>query len=550
MSDSETTDGRPATSARTRWGHRVGRLLLVALLGLAGAWIGVVIGGTERQGVGPFDTTMELRPATRGGTTVDTPPLGQLMLDTHDAPLRLHVEVQGLDAAEARRIAANPSRLAGLEERAVADVRTGLVDLLLRTAVAAVLGAAGLALLVVRRARAALVATVVAVAATGFGYYATWSSWNPQAIHEPRYTGLLTSAPTVVGNARDIVADFAKYRKQLAKLVTNVSRLYSTTSTLPVMAQPQEDLVRVLHVSDLHIAPQAWDVIATVSHQFNVDVVVDSGDITDHGSRAENGYLEGVRRVDAPYVWVRGNHDSTVTQRAMKRLPGVVVLNGKPKNVAGLRFLGAGDPRFTPDNSEPIAEDAVVAQAHALADVARKDGNVDMMVYHDPEPTPVFDGLVPTVLSGHHHMHYSDLFPGGTWRLVEGSTGGSGLRALEPEDGPAPINLSVLYMDRDTGELRAWDHLRLGGLGLSSAEINREIVEPDDEPVTGLETPTPTQDVPSTPLRRPTVTGTFPTPTDEGTGTGETPSPEPTKEEQAPPSPVPTTTTRPERSPG
>jgi hypothetical protein len=97
--------------------------------------------------------------------------------------------------------------------------------------------------------------------------------------------------------------------------------------------------------------------------------------------------------------------------------------------------------------------------------------------------------------------------------MVEGSTGGSGLRALMPADGPAPIHLSVLYLDEETAELRAWDHLELGGLGLSSVKIDREIVEPDDEPVTGLQTPTPTQEVPATPVPRPTVTGSFPTPT-------------------------------------
>jgi predicted phosphodiesterase len=492
-------------ATRGRWVRRIGAVTLAALLGLGGAWLGVLLAGTERTAVGPFDTTMALRPAAHGGTTVAMPPLGDLMLDTHDAPLRLTVEVQGLDATKARKIAANPSRLAGLEDRAVSEVRSGLVDLFVRTAVAAVLGAVGLALLVVRRVRAAAVAGLVAVGATGLGYYAAWSTWNPTSIQEPRFSGLLSSAPAVVGNARDIVADFDRYRQQLARLVTNVSRLYSATSTLPVMAQ-EEDLVRVLHVSDLHIAPQAWDVIAGVAHQYDVDVVVDSGDITDHGSSAENRYLEGVRRVGAPYVWVRGNHDSMATQRAMQKIPGVVVLNGKPVNVAGIRFLGAGDPRFTPDNSRSDpAEDAVTAQAHALADVARRDGNVDSIVYHDPDPAAVFDGLARTVLSGHHHLHDNDRLSGQTWRLVEGSTGGSGLRALEPEQ-PAPISLSVLYLDRESAALRGWDHLRLGGLGLSSAEINREVVEPDQDPVTELEMPTPTQQVPETPLRRPTVT--------------------------------------------
>jgi predicted phosphodiesterase len=501
--------------ARRVWGRRAAAIAVAAVLGLAGAWLGVLLGGTERTAVGPFDTTMALRPTTTGGTTVAMPPLGDLMLDTHDAPVRLRVEVKGIDAVKARKIASNPARLAGLEERAVSEVRSGVIELFVRTAIAAVLGAAGVALLVVRRVRAAVVAAVVALGATGGAYYAAWSTWNPTAIQEPRFSGLLSSAPAVVGNARDIVQDFDKYRQQLARLVTNVSRLYSATSTLPVMSQ-QEDMVRVLHVSDLHIAPHAWDVIASVAHQYNVDVVVDSGDITDHGSAAENRYLDGVRGVGAPYVWVRGNHDSMTTQRAMQKIPGVTVLNGKPVNVAGIRFLGAGDPRFTPDNSRTdLAEDAVAAQAQALADVARRDGNVDSIVYHDPEPAALFDGVTRTVLSGHHHMHYNDRLSERTWRLVEGSTGGSGLRALEPEE-PAPINLSVLYLDRQTAELRVWDHLRLGGLGLTSAEINREIVEPEQDPVTDLETPTPTQDVPETPLRRPTVIEEEP-----GTGTEE-----------------------------
>ncbi|MGH3355295.1 MAG: metallophosphoesterase family protein [Nocardioidaceae bacterium] len=509
----DTPDRQPVGPAWERHARRLGACLLVVALALGGAWLGVLLAGTEEQGVGPFDTTMLLRPSDEGGTTVETPPLGTLMMNTHDSPLRLEVELEQVDAAKARKIAANPSRLGGLEDRAVSDIRSGLVDLFVRNAVAALAGAVVVTLLVVRRVRVALLAGLVAGLTTGAGYYATWDTWNPGSLQEPRYTGLLTSAPSVVGNARDIIRDFDLYRDQLARLVNNVSRLYSVTSSLPVMPGGG-DMIRVLHVSDLEIAPQAWDVISTVAHQYDVDVVVDSGDTTDHGSVPENRYLRGVRGVDAPYVWVRGNHDSMRTQRAMLRQPGVTVLRGRPANVAGVRFLGAGDPRFTPDNSQPEGgDDAVVAQAHALADVAHEDGNVDAVVYHDPAPAAVFDGLSELTMSGHVHLQRSNLMENGTWRMVEGSTGGSGLRALEPEEGPAPIQLSVLYLDRETKELRAFDHLTLGGLGTTSAHIEREIVEPpDEEEVTEVQTPTPSQEVPTSPVPRPTVRGTFTTP--------------------------------------
>ncbi|MGH3356377.1 MAG: hypothetical protein ACRDOJ_10810, partial [Nocardioidaceae bacterium] len=50
-------------------------------------------------------------------------------------------------------------------------------------------------------------------------------------------------------------------------------------------------------------------------------------------------------------------------------------------------------------------------------------------------------------------------------------------------------------------------------LGTTSAHIEREIVEPpDEEEVTEVQTPTPSQEVPTSPVPRPTVRGTFTTP--------------------------------------
>ena len=44
----------------------------------------------------------------------------------------------------------------------------------------------------------------------------------------------------------------------------------------------------------------------------------------------------------------------------------------------------------------------------------------------------------------------------GTRLFIQGSTGGAGLRALETEK-PTPIECSVLYFDRATRRLVAWD---------------------------------------------------------------------------------------------
>ncbi|MCZ9345508.1 hypothetical protein NGM37_48005, partial [Streptomyces sp. TRM76130] len=64
----------------------------------------------------------------------------------------------------------------------------------------------------------------------------------------------------------------------------------------------------------------------------------------------------------------------------------------------------------------------------------------------------------------------------GTRLRIEGSTGGGGLRAVEGEH-PDPIQASILYFDRDSRRLQAWDEIELGGLGLTTAEVSRHLPE-------------------------------------------------------------------------
>ena len=479
------------TTSPTTAPARAARLLAALLLGLAGGWLGLTVAGTVHHEVGPLNTSMRLQPTWGGGTTVVVPPLGELRLDTHVGMLGVRAVLEGLDVDEARALVGAPERLADLKPEAVADIRWALTMAVLRAGVAATVGALLLGALAFRRVGPALVAGSTALATIGGSAGIAVVTANPASIAEPRYTGLLADAPTVVGTAESIVTDFSRYGDQLAQVVRNVSGLYAATSTLPLMPAT-DDTVRLLHVSDLHLAPQSWDTVRTVADQYDVDAIVDSGDITDHGSRPENRYVQEIRHLDVPYVWVRGNHDSPVTQRAMARQRNVVVLDGRPRRVAGLTFLGLGDPTFTPDKTGTATPDLVAAAADRLAAQIERHGDVDVAVFHDPTPAAVLDGLVPVSLHG--HLHYRKVTRGedGTWFMTQGSTGGSGLRALEPEQ-PAPILLSVLYLDRATGTLRGYDDIRLGGLGSTSAQIQRHVVDPLEEagPETALVAPGP-----------------------------------------------------------
>ncbi|MET7652531.1 metallophosphoesterase [Streptomyces sp. NPDC005486] len=446
---------------------------------LFGAWLGLLVVGDVRTPVGPMNTTMTLRPSFTGGTKINISPLGALTLDSHIAPVRLDVNVDQLDPVRSQALVDHPERLSGLQDEVARDVEHGTLDLAVRSCVAVVSGATALGLAVYRRPRRALAAGGLALtllAASGVTAYATW---NPKSVLEPRFSGLLSSAPSLVGNARSIVTEFDVYQQELARLVTNVTKLYDVTSTLPAF-QPDPTTVRVLHVSDIHLNPASWKIIASLVEQYKVNVIVDSGDTMDHGSAAENGFLDPIATLGAPYVWVRGNHDSLVTQRYLEGMKNVHVLDdGRAVTVAGLRFAGIGDPQFTPDRSSaPGAEESQETAGARLADALRAQraagAPADVAVAHEPSAARGTDGEVPLVLAGHLHHEEMEVMKKGTRLRVEGSTGGSGLRAVEGKY-PDPIEASILYFDRDTRRLQAWDEIKLGGLGLTTAEVSRHL---------------------------------------------------------------------------
>ncbi|MFD5340043.1 metallophosphoesterase family protein [Streptomyces hawaiiensis] len=478
------------------WTRAVGLVTVVLL----GAWLGLLVVGNVRVPVGPMNTTMTLRPSFTGGTKINISPLGALELNSHIAPVRLDVNVDQLDPDRSQALVDHPERLSGLQDEVTEDVGRGTLDLAVRSGVAVVAGATALGLAVYRRPRRALAAGGLALtllAASGGTAYATW---RPDSVLEPKFSGLLTSAPSLVGNARSIVTEFDVYQKELARLVTNVTKLYDATSTLPAYA-PDPSTIRVLHVSDIHLNPASWKIIASLVEQYKVDVIVDSGDTMDHGTATENGFLDPIEDLGAPYVWVRGNHDSMITQRYMENLKNVHVLDdGKAKTIKGLRFAGIGDPQFTPDRSqqtgaEQSQELAGARLATALRDQTAAGTPVDIAIAHEPSAAREVDGEVPLALAGHlHHDEMEDL-PYGTRLRIEGSTGGSGLRAIEGKH-PDPIEASILYFDRDTRHLQAWDEIELGGLGLTTAEVSRHLPK-ENQPGATPSPSTPPKGTPS-----------------------------------------------------
>ncbi|MFE3458282.1 metallophosphoesterase [Nocardiopsis aegyptia] len=459
-----------------RWGG-------VVVAGLVGGWLGLALGGEVVTPIGPADVTLGLSPQWEGETVVDVRPLGQLAFDTHDAPLRLNATISDIRLSAAEEMFADPDAINRMAAGIGSDLRAGVISLLVRALVAATLGAVLMGLLLFRSVWRSLFSGVVSLAVLVASGALAASSFNPSAIAEPRYTGLIAGAPQVVGGAEAVVSRFNQYQEQLAGLVGNVAMIYEATSTLPVYEE-DESVVRVLHVSDIQLNPASWSIIRTLREQYAVDVIVDSGDLTDRGSAAEDVFADEIADLEVPYVWVRGEHDSMGTQRAVEAQPNAVVLDEDTEEVAGLTFFGAGDPRYTPDATRLNPdEEAVAALGEDQAASVAGDG-VDVAVLHTRTQGDAFDGAVPLVLTGGDHMRSTALGEEGTRFLVQGSTGGAGLSGLDHGMGrPTPYQASVLYFDVETGRLQARDDIDLGGIGLTSAQVERHVEPEPDRPV-------------------------------------------------------------------
>jgi predicted phosphodiesterase len=381
-----------------------------------------------------------------------------------------------------------------------------------RTLGIGVLSALVLAALIFRNVRRIAAAGVTALVVTGGSLGLAAGTLRPDSIAEPRYEGLLVNAPSVVGDARKIADNYGRYADQLEQIVSNVSRVYTTVSALPSY-EPASNTTRILHVSDLHLNPSSWGLIRTVVKTFDIDAVVDTGDDVDWGSAAETSYVSSISSLDVPYIYVRGNHDSSAIQSAIAKQKNAVVLDNTITTVDGLTIAGIGDPEFTPDKStteppEDPATSPLLQAGQQLADTVRAhDKRVDFAMLHDPAMAPPLSGVVPLVLAGHLHHREVSLLPAPsaappasaspsssvgpspslspadapmpTRLMVEGSTGGAGLRGLE-KDKPTPLELSVLYFD-ENHNLKAYDDIQLGGTGESNVEMQRNVIGAHDD---------------------------------------------------------------------
>jgi len=465
---------------RTLAASRGTHVLLAFVAGLVAAV--AVAGFTSRTtgtvGVGTVE--LSLRPGGHARTSLVLPPLGSVTARTHDLPVTVTAEVKALDVERVQELVDAPDPAATARSDAVRGFDRQLRRMALRTvALSAVVGAAACVLLPRRRWRWLPVGALGGVVGAGLLLGSVWRSYDVMAFERsPTFRGELERAPALLETVRRHVEDVDVVRSRVGTLGARIAELYTATAG--------EDLgsragTRVLHVSDVHSNPLGVEVARRLIDSFDVEAVLDTGDLTTFGSPVETRIADLVADLGVRYVLVPGNHDSPENRFVFAQVPHIEVLDGTTTRIDRVSVLGIADPTFTADNevSTEAANDTKDRLATRVGRTVRR-ADPDVLAVHDLRQAADAVGHVPVVVAGHSHRRSAKVVDG-TLLLTVGSTGATGLGSFTTETDLAYEAQVLHFRGR---RLVAIDYISLKGLG-GGFTVDHVVLDGDEPTASG-----------------------------------------------------------------
>lgn len=417
--------------------------------------------------VGPGTIDARIRPSMRGSTELAVPPLGAVRARTHLAPVTLGLELRRVDVLEVVGSADDQDPRAlddpfGLIEAQVRDdIGPALAQMAWRLLVLACLVGTGAALAFPghRSVRRVAAGAAIGPATVILMLLPVAASYDADAFERsPELVGDLGSAPQLLARVGSLETRFGSVESRVRVLSSRIADLYSATITDEIASADGE--VVLLHVSDLHLNAVGLALARQLADSFDVDAVVDTGDITSFGFEPEAAFLDLFDGFGVPYYLVAGNHDSAAVREHLRDNPDVTLLDGDVVDVAGLKILGLSDPTDTALRRIPRATldrqyRAQFAQTTALVAKERPD----LLLVHNPVQARPAYGEVPSIAAGHLHESRIEVIDGSILTIV-GSSGATGLGNLFTDTSDNYEFELLRYRD---GTLVAVDQIRLVG---------------------------------------------------------------------------------------
>jgi predicted phosphodiesterase len=459
-------------------------LLAVCLAGLAGSAFMVYGYGESSYRWRGLDVHVRLVPSFRGETRFVFTPLGEVRAATHRTPVALSISLNEVSFEELTRFLKSPPHRTELEAEFKQQARKALTDFAARQVLLGMAGALLVPLLLrMKRARFYTLPALSGGAFVAIVIFHAAGTFNPRAYNNPTYTGSLQQANWIIGLVKDGFMRAEVLSDRLKRVAGNLNTLYGRIQSIPGMGA-DADTIKVLHISDIHNNPAAVGFVKELADKMKVDVVIDTGDLTDLGLPIESSLTRGMAELKVPYLFVAGNHDSQSTVRALRTNRNAMILGEAPTDAAGLRIIGSPDPSSvrlgqgsvdTPPGLLKAASDSLLDAFHRLPTPP------DIVCVHNPKQAAPLIGSAKLILTGHLHAASIDTM-NGTVICNAGTTGGAGIRYFDRREGVA-FSAAILFFSRtEHPRLLYIDRVSLAG-NLGEYSLTRKSFEPIDEPV-------------------------------------------------------------------
>ena len=439
--------------------QKTAALILMSVIGML---IFVSLLGNFTTTIDAFQVELGLTIFDRGYTQLSLPPLGVIRARTHLPPLMLKASLTNINLGQLQRGLGRLDDETYLEDLQL-DTRRKLNMFIARLLALAFLGGvAGPYLIGERNRRRILIGGLIGLLLLGGLLSASYATYQPMAFMNPEFEGILTAAPWMFGLVEETLFKVRSLGEQLELIAVNLNDLFKQVELLEPLGTVAGDL-KVAHISDLHNNPAGMDFVSQVVATFDVDIVIDTGDLTDFGTQIEAELAAPIEDFGIPYVFVPGNHDSPQVIERMREIPNVIVLEGGLVTVKGLRIAGIADPSSR--GPEMAVGPERVLNEYALRLELILDDAVEpphVVAVHNPGIASRFTNRVNVVLTGHNHQVYITE-RGESVMINAGTTGASGIRGLQARR-ETPFSLILLHWGKQNdGEfyLKAADIIRV-----------------------------------------------------------------------------------------
>lgn len=418
----------------------------IIVAALTGAVFFVLLFGPAVYNVEGLTFRAALQPARNGETILQIPPLGSISADTHNLPVAIQITLNNIETDLASSFFQDNDEKTIWHE---ADFKILVRPFLLRQICVAITGAATAVLLLWRfKPKLILYGALTGLLASGTFLYSLSASYDLDAFAQPEVNGVLSLAASIFPEPDTLLQKLDEVQSQTKLMVNSIEALFASTNGLAAIASPenQSTTKKILLVGDLHSNPIGVNLIRNITDAFVIDMIIDTGDLTDFGSSFEATFLQELNKIAVPYLFCPGNHDSPEIIETIQEMPTGKILVGDMIEIAGIKILGSPDPLYTSDSViEDDKQKELLSQQLQIEKIkSQAELQPDIIVVHNSDVATALGNSFPLIITGHtHRQNITD--KGDSLIINPGTTGAAGIRGLYSHEA-TPYSAAILYI--------------------------------------------------------------------------------------------------------